>query len=483
VVSQYTTIPGWSIVGLLGFSAALVLCRVLLRNTIGLLAFLFCVTVAAALAVARVWPASDGAIQGLAQTCAAAALLWAVFAALARPHADRATDDRWSDRFARLARVVALLLAIPAVIVLAVILTMRTVLVAVELVTLVPHPATYRYGFGVDGLWTLLFVFLSSTVAWVSTRDRRLAVCQLWGAISLALWICLLNAPLRTTAVGGVERTSLTLFLAVVVAATLALAVLVIGRVHRLQSPCSVQTSTDPTTDQTGAWPGLTLSVTAIATGMLLLVCYHLAIPLQTHPGGHRLSAFILAGTAGVTASTCFGLSRQALSVPLLDSAMASTSIGLCALATIIVPEQPHALAARYPMLFNAMIVGLAVAMALCVSIGTEPPGPPAAWRGSAFITRLMPHARRFAFLDAALALVVSFAMALWPRWPEIPIMDDSFGRMTAGCAANLLLLLVALWASRRIPRVSYQVLTVLVLVSTTAFLVIRLLPFSARFG
>ena len=95
---------------------------------------------------------------------------------------------------------------------------------------------------------------------------------------------------------------------------------------------------------------------------------------------------------------------------------------------------------------------------------------------------KLIPCAKRFSFLCAALALVVSAMMALWPRWPTVSATDDSLGRVAAGMAANLFLLLVVLWCSRRSHKLTFQVLTVLVVVSTTGFLLARLLPFTSRF-
>jgi hypothetical protein len=73
--------------------------------------------------------------------------------------------------------------------------------------------------------------------------------------------------------------------------------------------------------------------------------------------------------------------------------------------------------------------------------------------------------------------------MALWPRWPTVSATDDSFGRITAGVAANLFLLLVMLWCSRRLHKTTFQILTVLVVVSTAGFLLSRMLAFTPRFG
>jgi hypothetical protein len=216
-----------------------------------------------------------------------------------------------------------------------------------------------------------------------------------------------------------------------------------------------------------------------IATVELLLVCYHLAVPVAVSSGGYRMAALIVTGSAGVTALACFILLRTAWSAPLADSAMALGSLGLAALVTVLVPAAPHALAARYPMLFNAMILGLAVAVGGCVWLGARSDGQSSRWGAESMVGRLAPHARRFAFLNAALALVISAAMAMWPQWPEIATMDHTLGRVAAGLAADFALLLVTFWAYRRLHRPSFQLLSIMVLLSTVAFVTVRMLPFS----
>ena len=85
----------------------------------------------------------------------------------------------------------------------------------------------------------------------------------------------------------------------------------------------------------------------------------------------------------------------------------------------------------------------------------------------------------RSSVITAGLALVASTMMAVWPRIPGATTMDDSFGRMTAGTAANLFLLLILLRCSKGPLRTVFGVLALLCLVSTAGFVVIRMLPFA----
>jgi hypothetical protein len=68
--------------------------------------------------------------------------------------------------------------------------------------------------------------------------------------------------------------------------------------------------------------------------------------------------------------------------------------------------------------------------------------------------------------------------MAFWPGVPGIAAMDHSLGRVLAGFAAFLFLLLVALRSARLLHRLSFHILTVAVAGSMVAFLAVRAFPF-----
>ena len=146
-------------------------------------------------------------------------------------------------------------------------------------------------------------------------------------------------------------------------------------------------------------------------------------------------------------------------------------------------PSYPQSTAERYPVIFNAMVVGLALAMALWTWLATL-------WRrqlheGIAGPTagRLIPHTIRGAFLSAVLAVTIAGLMAVWPRLPSIAVPDDSLERVTAGFGGNLMLLLVVLWSARRLKKLTFHILTLLVVASAAGFMMMRMLPYSPHFG
>jgi hypothetical protein len=134
-------------------------------------------------------------------------------------------------------------------------------------------------------------------------------------------------------------------------------------------------------------------------------------------------------------------------------------------------------------MIFSAMIIGFAVATAMWTWVSLVWQQQLDGGRPVLMAGRLIPHAKRSAFLSAVLALLVAVLMAVWPRLRGISTTDDEFGQVTAGLAANLFLLLVVLWSARRLRRPTFHILTFLAVLSTLGFILVRMLPFSPRFG
>ena len=73
--------------------------------------------------------------------------------------------------------------------------------------------------------------------------------------------------------------------------------------------------------------------------------------------------------------------------------------------------------------------------------------------------------------------------MAVWPRLPIIATMDDTLERVSGGFAADLLLLLTVLWSARRLRRVTFHMLAILVVLSCGGFIIARILPLTAKYG
>ena len=216
--------------------------------------------------------------------------------------------------------------------------------------------------------------------------------------------------------------------------------------------------------------------------GILLLCCYHLVVPLEM--GGHsdRLTAAFVALIALSGGGSLFVLARRRFSVNLAEVAMALASVGSCAIAVMAVPSAPALMVHRFPMIFNAMVVGLAVAAWVwtCLALSWRRQLEVGSSDDKAMKKRMVHCAERFSFTTACMGLLIAFLMAIWPRLPRIAAMDDSFGRFTAGISGNLFLLWVTLWCGRRLSRVTFHLLAILVLISTAGFVAVRVAPFTS---
>ena len=383
----------------------------------------------------------------------------------------------------KMARITALLAGATAAVILLIVLGIRMVYLVIDLVTVQPSVGVPGYGFGPGGLWSWGVLFGAGAIALVSTRESQLYTAQLWLGTLAATWACLLPPVYRPAAAGGLRQTGALSALMVALAVILFLATMgkawIETHLHRQPSFLPEEEPVHSAAER----PGFRLSCGVLASAVILLACYHLAVPVALERGGYRLAALSVALTGAVGAAACLVQVARGALPELGDAGMALFSLFWCGLAVTIVPSRPETLAERYPMVFNAMVIGLASAVVGCIGLASP---RRTQWRTrtvGALHERLTPHAKRFAFINAVLALTLAGLMALWPRFRSIGVSDASIGRITAGFGANLFLLLVMLECARRLKRLTFHLLTILALVSTAGFMIMRMLPFTPRFG
>jgi hypothetical protein len=290
----------------------------------------------------------------------------------------------------------------------------------------------------------------------------------------IAIGAALLLPVFRVNQYGGLEGTGSTLIMVASLAALLLVATIMARRL-----PPGGRRGEDTA----HALRGLRLICGAMVAVVILLICYHFSVPLGV--GGHvRVTFVIVTASAAMAGTSAFVLASRWHSRRAAEGAMGLGSLAVCGAAVSAAPYFPGPLAERYPVVFNGMIFGLAAATALSVLLakvqhhGVEP----VAGARRMIIEHTRPLARRFAFLNAVLALLVAGVMAVWPRMRSIAVPDDSIGRVSMGLAANLFLLLVLLWSSRRIGSLTFHVLTALAIISSVAFMMMRMYPYTPRF-
>lgn len=475
---------GAFVVILLGGAIIGLACRHRLPRRWAWVGFVFFLSAAGAMASARFRYLSTTLAQHVAWLCAILCLFWSLVTAAATARRHRTADATAATRldFIPLSRLAAVLFGVVTAIIQSVVLVMRMIYVGVDIVHGYPWDGVRDYGFGPRGLWSIALLFASCGIGLLSTRTHRLITVQLWTALLLILWACLLCPPFEMHASGAFERTGGTLLLLASLSMLLTTAVVMEGWFGRRQRSV-IQAESEAAPAPRREPTGFIASCGVLLIVIIVLGCYHLLVPLRTVWGGFAGSTLLAFLSVTVAAAGSILLLNRSWSANLADAVLGVASLSLCGLAMLAIPTQPTSLAERYPMMFNAMIVGLTLATGLWTWLSC-------AWRrqsadGEPRTTsaRLIPHAQRFAFLSAALALVAGALMTYWPRMHSIAGMDHTLGRITAGFAAHLFLVLVMLWCSRRLRRLTYDLLTILAVVSAAGFFIIRMGPFASRLG
>lgn len=415
-------------------------------------------------------------VQRVATITAALAMLYALLAMFVA----RRDDDAFvRTRDVNLAA--ALLVGSVAGAVQAIVLATRIVRVAIDLNLGYPWPDPRSWGFSVQGLWSLGFLWVA---VWASRRareDSRLVVLQLASTMLIVTWACLVPPTYRVTPTGRFEQLPGTLLLMALLAIAFTGSMGLIRRTHSRSLWAALREDPDGLASFRPQYPGLSLAGGMLSLGCLLLVVYHLLVPVPiVSGGGYALTSIAVTVAAGVAALGAFLSIHREWDPYLADLALGLLSLAFAAGFTLFVPDAGDSLAARYPMLFNAIMVGLGFASALCgwlAIVWTQQRGEDGPWTTAG---RLIPFMKRFAFLTAALALFVAALMTFWPTLPSVSVSDDSVGRVIAGVGAHVFLLGVVLWNARRLQRLTLHLLSVLTAVGLFAFVISRVFPYTS---
>ena len=216
---------------------------------------------------------------------------------------------------------------------------------------------------------------------------------------------------------------------------------------------------------------------------LILLLCYQLAVPADVWPGptsAGRATAVVRSAAAVVCASAILVHVGRLWSVNLADIALALLTLAACTLATVFVPDEPRELDERYPLIFNAIVFALGLMTWVWGWLAEVwhqqldqgvPDGRDPAWTTAG---RLVPVNRRFSQVTGAGGLMVAAIMSVWPALRTVSADDDSLGRMSAGVAAHLLLLLASMRCARWTRRPAFRILSLFVLLSMVVFVVVR---------
>lgn len=380
----------------------------------------------------------------------------------------------------------ALYLGVVSGILLVVMLIMRVMYVSIDQLRGFPWIGARDFGFNPFGLWPLVALNIACALGLVATGNRLLQTVQFWLVFMLAAWASYLGDPFQSTSTGGFERTDATLILAECLSSLLLIAVIMAGWLSessgmldrwRRRGDDFETTTNPPATIESATIPdGFRASVTIVALFLNLAVLYHILVPAGQSTSFLKASGFRAGIAATVAGVGGLLLLRKSWGAHLADATLGLFALGMCGIATGLVSGAQAGLDVRYPMIFNAISIGYALAAGLYGHLSWT-------WsvmnlRPESLRCRFLPHLSRFTFFCAASAMLAGVMMSFWPGVPGIAAMDDSLGRVLAGCGAFLLLLLVTLRSCRLLKRLSFHFLTVAVAACLVAFLAVRARPF-----
>lgn len=231
-------------------------------------------------------------------------------------------------------------------------------------------------------------------------------------------------------------------------------------------------------------WPAYVQIEAVLAAVILVLGVYQIVRPgdWSWQPG------LVSSLGAAVAGTVCLFLAHRRWSTNTAELAIALTTLAVVVLAaTLAAPfglSDPGAeYARRLPILFNAVLFGLLFMIWFWSWLARfweqqVPDGGPA-WTTAG---RMIPPLGRATFLVSALAVLISFQMAIWPERVATVDTDNTPGRIAAGLIAITLLAVVTARQARRCDSSAWATLSVALVAAAFFFGLIRM-PTSAERG
>lgn len=422
---------------------------------------------------------SPSALQLTAYFAAAVALLWSGCALAMSRTWVRALDGETQppgdrDHLLAVSHISSMSGALSAAIIVVFMLTVRAVYWILELRNAAPLFVHRSFTFGGDGLWVIGVLILACLAQLAATGDRRLIAALYWLFVVTAVWGALLVPEYVRLPDGSYQRGAGAVVLLVGLSCCLCGFVLARSAWTERARWRAVIADPDELLSGFQEWPGLRQSAGVVGLLCVLLICFQFAAPTSIGSMGVKPASILTAACAAGSGAALFTLVGWRWSANLADIAMALVTLGVASLAMVLVPSKPIELGARFPMIFNGLMIALTAMSCFWVWISKV-------WRqqidGEHMWTaagRLAPLSERFAFFVACLALVMGSLMAIWPRLRPISHADDSLGRVSAAVAGHLFLVLTLLWSGRTTRRSSFSALAVMVILSLVGFVLIR---------
>lgn len=224
-------------------------------------------------------------------------------------------------------------------------------------------------------------------------------------------------------------------------------------------------------------WGAYVQTESVLAAVILVLGVYQIVRPgpWDWQP---KAAGIVASGVAGVT---CLFLSYRRWSPNTAELGIALLTLSVVVFSTTLtallaLDDAGGEYVGRLPLLCNGALFGLAAMIALWhwlagfwkQQLGTDG----AAWTTAG---RMIPPVRRGAFLITAMAALIAFQMALWPERVPSGYADNAPGRIAAGLAAIVLLVIVTARIARTTGSISSAALSVALMVAGVLFAFVRM--------
>jgi len=405
------------------------------------------------------WPAEQG-LPLLAHAGAGLCLLWAVAAGLVqRDWPGFAARVTGKDLLAVL-RIGAMAAGLAAVLIMLYVGMIETIFRTL----MSSYEATPRLHIWPTGFIDLAAVAGAILIAWRQTRNHDLITALFWLLIFTGLWAAFQMPAFRVESPRGFEPAVATrwagLFMlntAAVIAAFTTAGGMAHRRRRRRACPDTPWVLAESPTD----WPGFRYSAGLTAVVVLILGCINLTVPWT------GVAAF-LAGCS------MLALAARRWNENLADAGLALVTLGVVSLMMISFSLPAYWTPAAIAEVFNRVLVGLAVMTGLWYWLAGF-------WRqqlddGRPWTTagRLIRTSQRVGYLVGATAVLISFHLALWPRFAYVGDLDNSTRRWVWGLSANGLLILAFVLAARRTGRATPAWLALFTAASAVMFALVR---------
>jgi len=352
-----------------------------------------------------------------------------------------------------------------------------------EAISLRYPPVVPDLGVGSAGYWGFGLLVGAVVLFWVPTRDPRLVTCLYALVAAIAGWAALEWPVHGIGADGGLEAGGASYVMLGSTASMLGL----VGAVRRPSRFASEWRRAEPASemaiDGTETSHGLHIPCGLQAVLLVLLVCYHVVVPIRPPWFDCRAAVMASSLAAALGALGCATFVRGPWCRLFIDAGLALVVLAIGSATLTVVPCRTIPLVQRYPETMNALMVGFTIAMGVITwafMTGRHRRAEGDFW---SFPAARVVDLQRFAFLSGALGLVAAGLMALWPRMRFVAVADDSIGRILAGFGAHLFMLLVMLICARRIKRRPFHLLALMAFASTIGFMLLRMYPYTPGFG